>query len=320
VDALGRVRTVFLGSGSFALPIVEAVARHPALDIVAVVSAPDRPAGRGHAVRAVPVAEIARQRGWPLQQPARLRDPDAQAALLALEPQIILLADYGQIVPRALIDAPEHGALNVHPSLLPRHRGASPVAATILAEDRESGVTVIRMDAGIDSGPIVAQRRTAVADDETTPDLEQRLAVLGARVLDEVLGPWLAGAISPVPQPGEGVTLTHPLRRADGRLDWTRPAADLERQVRAYQPWPGSHASTSAGTLTVWQARVVPSSAGDGDSRVEPGTVLALDRGMAVMTGSGALELVEVQLAGRRRTSGRELRNGYPQLVGERVA
>jgi methionyl-tRNA formyltransferase len=319
MDAVGRVPAVFLGSGSFAVPIVEAMAAHPAIDLVAVVSAPDRPAGRGHAVRAVPVAELARQRGWPLQQPARLRHPDAQAALLALEPRIILLADYGQIVPRALIDAPAHSALNVHPSLLPRHRGASPVAATILAGDRESGVTVIRMDAGIDSGPIVAQQRMAVADDETAPELEHRLALLGARVLGEALRPWLAGAISPLPQPDEGVTLTRPLHRADGRLDWTRPAVDLERQVRAYQPWPGSYASTSAGTLTVWQARVVPSSASDGDSQAEPGTVLALDRGIAVMTGSGALELVEVQLAGRRRMRGPELRNGYPQLVGERL-
>jgi methionyl-tRNA formyltransferase len=319
MDAVGRVPAVFLGSGSFAVPIVEAVAVHPALNVVAVVSAPDRPAGRGQAVRAVPVAELARQRGWPLQQPARLRDAAAQAALLALDPQIILLADYGQIVPGAVIDAPTHGALNVHPSLLPRHRGASPVAATILAGDRESGVTVIRMDAGIDSGPIVAQERTAVADDETAPELEHRLAVLGARALGEVLRPWLAGTISPLPQPEEGVTLTHPLRRADGRLDWTRPAADLERQVRAYQPWPGSYASTSAGTFTVWQARVVPQPAGTAQAPPDPGTVLGLDRGIAVASGSEALELLEIQLAGRRRMSGRELRNGYPQLVGERL-
>jgi methionyl-tRNA formyltransferase len=320
VDPDRRVRAVFLGSGSFAVPIAEAVAKHPALEVVAVVSAPDRPAGRGQRIRAVPVAELARQRGLPLQQPARLRDPDAQAALLALDPQLILLADYGQIVPRALIDAPAHGALNVHPSLLPRYRGASPVAATILAGDRESGVTVIRMDAGIDSGPIVAQERTAVADDETAPELEHRLAELGARVLGAVLEPWLAGRIEPPPQPSEGVTLTHPLRRGDGHLEWSRPSADLERQVRAYVPWPGSFATSSAGSLTVWRARVVAPPAGDENAAAEPGTVLALDRGIAVMTGSDALELVEVQLAGRRRMSGRELRNGYPQLVGERLA
>jgi methionyl-tRNA formyltransferase len=318
-DPDGRVRAVFLGSGSFAVPIAEVVAKHPAVEVVAVVSAPDRPAGRGQRTRAVPVAELAFARGLPLQQPWRLRDPDAQAALLALDPQIILLADYGQIVPRALIDAPTHGALNVHPSLLPRHRGASPVAATILAGDRESGLTVIRMDAGIDSGPIVARERTAVADDETAPELEHRLAELGARVLGAVLEPWLAGRIEPVPQPSEGVTTTHPLRRGDGHLEWLRPAADLERQVRAYVPWPGSFASSSAGTLTVWRARVVPSPAGHLNAGAEPGTVLALDRGVAVMSGSDALELVEVQLAGRRRMSGRELRNGYPQLVGERL-
>lgn len=314
-----RVRAVFLGSGSFAVPILEAAAAHSGLDLVAVVSAPDRPAGRGHGTRAVPVTELARQRGLPLQQPARLRDPDAQAALLALDPQIILLADYGQIVPRALIEAPAHGALNVHPSLLPRHRGASPVVATILAGDRESGVTVIRMDAGIDSGPIVAQQRTAVSDDETAPELEHRLALFGMRVLGEVLGPWLAGTISPAAQPEDGVTLTRPLRREDGRLDWSRPAAELERQVRAYQPWPGSFASSSAGTLILWRARVIALPAGDLNVALEPGTVLALDRSIAVRSGSDALELVEVQLAGRRRMSGGELRNGYPQLVGERL-
>jgi methionyl-tRNA formyltransferase len=319
VDLDRRVRAVFVGSGSFAVPIVEAVAKHPALAIVAVVSAPDRPAGRGHRTRAVPVAELARQRGLPLQQPARLRDPDARSALLALDPQIILLADYGQIVPGALIDAPAHGALNVHPSLLPRHRGASPVAATILAGDRESGVTVIRMDAGIDTGPIVAQERTAVADDETAPGLEHRLAELGARVLGDVLEPWLAGRIEARPQPSEGVTLTHPLRRDDGRLEWSRPAVDLERQVRAYLPWPGSFASSSAGTLTVWRARVIAPPAGGVGAAGETGTVLAVDGGIAVTSGSDTLELVEVQLAGRRRMSGRELRNGYPQLVGERL-
>ena len=314
-----RVRAVFLGSGSFAVPILEAVAAHPAVNLAAVVSAPDRRAGRGHAMRAVPVAELARGRGWRLDQPTRLRDRDAQTALLALDPEIILLADYGQIVPRALIEAPAHGALNVHPSLLPRHRGASPVPATILTGDRETGVTVIRMDAGIDSGPIVAQDRIAVADDETAPELEYRLALLGARVLVEVLGRWLSGSISPVPQPDEGVTLTRPLRREDGRLEWSRPAVELERQVRAYQPWPGSFTSWSAGTLIVWRARVVAPPSGDGTSQTGPGTVLALDGGVVVTTGSGALELVEVQLAGRRRMSGRELRNGYPQLVGERL-
>jgi methionyl-tRNA formyltransferase len=194
------------------------------------------------------------------------------------------------------------------------------VAATILAGDRESGVTVIRMDAGIDSGPIVAQERRPVADDETAPELEHRLAVLGARVLVDVLEPWLAGAMVPRPQPEEGVTLTRPLRRGDGHLEWSRPAANLERQVRAYQPWPGSFASSSAGTLTVWRARVVAPPAGDVDEALEPGTVLAVDRGLAVASGSDALELVEVQLAGRRRMSGHELRNGYPQLVGERLS
>jgi len=313
------VRTVFLGSGTFAVPVLEAVATHPAVELVAAVSAPDRRAGRGHRPRGVPVATLARQRGWPLHQPARLRDVDAQARLLALRPELLVLADYGQIVPAALVDSPAHGALNVHPSLLPRHRGASPVAATILAGDREGGVTVIRMDAGVDTGPIVAQARVPVAGSETAPRLEERLAALGARLLADVLEPWLGGAIVPLPQPAEGASVTRLLRREDGRLDWTRDAEVLERQVRAYQPWPGSFAPSPFGTITLWGAAVLRRDAAGGAISGRPGTVLPWERGLAVVCAGGALELLEVQLAGRGRMSGRDLRNGYPRIVGERL-
>ena len=318
-------RTVFLGSGAFALPILEAVAGHPAVELVGVVGAPDRPAGRGHRRREVPVAAIARERGWPLLQPARLRAPEAVATVLALRPELLVLADYGQIVPASLLGAPDHGALNVHPSLLPRHRGASPVTAAILAGDREAGVTLIRMDAGVDSGPIVAQESVGISGDETAPELEARLAELGAQVLSDAIGPWLGGAIEARPQPVAGVTVTHPLRREDGRIEWTRPATEIERQIRAYQPWPGSFTSSPIGTFAIWVAHPIgpgvasPAAPSDDGQGTPAGTVVASDGGLAVTTGSGLLELLEAQPAGRRRMSGRELRNGYPSLLGQRV-
>jgi methionyl-tRNA formyltransferase len=328
-DQIGRAhraRTVFLGSGAFAVPIFGAVATHPALELVGVVSAPDRPAGRGQRTRQVPVAALARDRGWLLLQPERLRAADARAAVLDLRPDLLVLADYGQIVPASLLEASQRGALNVHPSLLPRHRGASPIASTILAGDEESGVTVILMDAGVDSGPIVAQERLVLSGEETTPVLEERLAALGARLLAGVLGPWVAGTIEPRPQPSAGITLTRPLLREDGRLAWTRPAAEIERQVRAYQPWPGSFTGSPAGTIVIWAAHAIPAEGPDMEAmgggagrQLPPGTVVARDRGLAVATGSGLLELLDVQLAGRRRMSGRELRNGYPGLVGQRL-
>lgn len=317
------VRTVFLGSGAFALPVAEAVAGHPALDVVGVVSAPDRPAGRGQRVHAAPVVQWARDRGTVLFQPLYLRDPGSQREVLDLGPGLLVVADYGQIVPAPLLDAPPYGALNVHPSLLPRHRGASPLAATILEGDMETGVTVFRMDAGLDTGPIVGQERTAVLPSETAPELTERLARLGAHLLSDLLELWIEGAIVPRPQADAGVTTTRRLRRADGRIDWSRDAVDLERQVRAYQPWPGSFAPTPLGTVVVWEAAVRDATTDAGGRQEghprEPGTVVPADGGIGVVAGSGILELLEVQLAGRARMSGRDLRNGYPRLVGERL-
>jgi methionyl-tRNA formyltransferase len=310
-----RRRAVFLGTGTFAVPILEALAAAPEIELVAVVTAPARPAGRGQQIRVSPVAARAHELGCRVLAPAHLRLPEAVAAVRALAPELLVLADYGQMVPPELLALPRLGALNLHPSLLPRHRGAAPVAAAILAGDRESGVTLMRMDEGLDSGPIVAQCRVALDGRETAPELEARLAALSATLLAQSLGDWLAGRLPATAQPGaSGITMTRPLRRADGRLDTTRPAIELERHVRAYQPWPGTYIETEGGRLLIWRAEAM----GD-DTGAVPGTICADGDGLAIATPGGRLRLIEVQAAGGRRMDGAALRRGRPGLVGRHV-
>lgn len=307
-------RTVFFGSGAFAVPVLDALAASPDVELVGVVSAPDRPAGRGAGLTATPVAARAREMGLPLLQPDRLRRPEAIAAVARLEPDLGVLADYGQIVPPALLDVPTRGILNVHPSLLPRHRGASPIPATILAGDRETGVSLIAMDAGLDSGPIVARVRWPLAGDETAPELEARAAREGAALVGRTLRAWLDGAAPAAPQPPDGVTLSRPLRRADGRLDPARPAAELERQVRAFQPWPGSFVETDAGRVAVWRA-----TAEEDDGRGGEAGTFGAGPELVLLTAAGRLRLDEVQPAGGRRMTGLELLRGRPALASSRV-
>ena len=307
-------RTIFLGSGGFAIPILEALAGAPRIDLVGVVSAPDRPAGRRGEPTAVPVARRARELGLPLLQPDRVRSPEAVAAIAALRPDLGVLADYGQIVPAAVLAIPPHGILNVHPSALPRHRGASPIAATIAAGDPIAAVTLIRMDEGLDTGPVVAAASWPLAGDETAPVLEAEAARRGAALLIATIDDWLAGRRPAVPQATTGVSLTRPLRREDGRLDPARGAPALERQVRAYQPWPGSFVETAEGRLIVHAAQVAPSVPGDA-----PGQIEADGDGLALTTTDGRLRLTDVQLAGRRRTDAAALRRGAPALAGRPV-
>jgi methionyl-tRNA formyltransferase len=309
------VRTVFFGSGAFAIPILDALAAAPEVDVIGVVSAPDRPTGRRAELTPVPLAARARALRLPLVQPARLRAPEAVAAVGALRPALGVLADYGQIVPRAVLELPAHGILNVHPSALPRHRGATPIPATILAGDPEAAVSLIRMDEGLDTGPIVAQERWPLDGTETAPALEADAARRGAALLCRVLAAWLGGTLVPTPQDAEGVTLTRPLRREDGRLDPASSAIELERQVRAYVPWPGSFVDTDRGRLIVHEAEAVGPQPGD-----MPGVLVADGDGLALATSAGRLRIRMAQLAGRRPTDAASLRRGASELVGQRVA
>ncbi len=299
------VRTVFLGSGDFGRPAFRRLAAHPSVHLVGVVTAPARPVGRKQALTRTPIAALAAELGIEqILMPTRLRVPGSVDQVLALDPSLLVLADYGQIVPAALLGLP-HGALNLHPSLLPRHRGAIPVPAAILAGDTETGVTLMRMDAGLDTGPIVAQSRRPVPMDATAPELQAALEEDAAALLDENLDAWIAGELLAVPQAVEGTTLTRPLRREDGRLDPAQPAAALERQVRAYQPWPGSFVELDGERIVVALASVAASAADD-----LPGAFVTDGVHPALATTDGRLVLEGVTPAGRRPMSGAEWLRG----------
>jgi methionyl-tRNA formyltransferase len=311
---VARARTVFFGSGAFAVPILEAVAAAPELSLVAVVTAPPRPAGRRAEPAATAVGARAEAMGLLLLAPERLRDPAFLEALANLRPAVGVLADYGKLLPAAVLDLPPHGILNLHPSLLPRHRGAAPIPGAILAGDAETGVSLFRMDPGMDTGPIVAVERTPLDEGEDAPHLEGRLALIAAALVARTIGPWLRGEIAPRPQPEVGATITRPLARGDGRLDATRPASLLERQVRALRPWPGSFVELPEGRLAVLRVAVADAVAGD-----VPGTLVAEGAGLALATGAGRLLLLEVQPAGGRAMDGAAYRRGRPAAVGSRV-
>ena len=298
-------RTLFFGSGSVALPALSRLFGSDLITLDSVVTAPPRPAGRKGRLTPTPVADLAAEHDLPIRTPTTLRDDTVLEELRATQVELIVLADYGRIIPAAVLTIPAHGALNIHPSLLPRHRGAAPVVGAILAGDAVTGVTVMRMDEGLDTGPIVAQAEVPLEGTEVTPELESRLAELGADLLLEYLPAWLDGSLPARPQAVEGATLTRLLRREDGRLDAGRSATELERQVRAYQPWPGSFLEHDGVRLKVWAASVLGQPVA-----VEPGEIILTEGTLGLGTAHGVLRLDEVQPAGTRRMSGAEYRRG----------
>ncbi len=301
-------RVVFMGTPGFALPTLAMLADR--YDVVGVYTRRDKPAGRGQEVAVSPVKEFALARGLPVYQPGTLRTPEAVAALRALHPDLIVVAAFGLILPQEVLDIPPYGCLNVHASLLPRWRGAAPVAAAILAGDTETGCTIMRMELEVDAGPILAQKAIPIAPDDTTGSLTLRLAQLGADLLSMTLPRWLEGEIVPQPQDEAHATYAPMVRKEDGKLDWTRPANYLARQVRAYQPWPGAYTTWRGQLLKVLRAHAL------NDASAEVGRVLAWENGAAVGTGEGVLVLDEVQLAGRRPTAMAEFLRGARGFVG----
>ena len=304
-----------MGTPEFAVPALEALADAHSLDVVGVVTQPDRPGGRGRQLMLSPVKQAALERDLALFQPHSLRTPEAMVQLAAWKPDVIVVAAFGQILRQDVLDLPPHGCLNVHASLLPRWRGAAPVAAAILDGDDVTGVTIMRMDAGLDTGPILAQREEPILPDDTRATLQERLARMGAELLVETLPAYLAGGLPPRPQPEGGATYARQLRKEDGLLDWSRPADELARQVRAFTPWPGPFTTWRGRRLKVLRSAPLPGWRGE----TPPGTVVALADGVAVATGEGALRLEKVQLAGKRPMDSAIFIRGQRDFVGSRL-
>ena len=289
-------RIVFMGTPAFACPSLEALLAGPDA-VVGVVCQPDRPRGRGLALAAPPVKQLALRDGLPVLQPSRLRDATAIDAIRALAPDLIVVVAYGRILPRSLLDLPPQGCINVHASLLPRHRGAAPIQWAILAGDDRTGVTIMAMNEEMDAGDILLVRETGIAADDTAGTLGDRLSHLGADALVTSVTALKSGTVRPIAQPAAGVTFAPRIEREQGRVDWRRPAFELERLVRAFAPEPTAFTTIGDRTLKIFRARTDAIEAG-----VDPGTVIRADRdGIAVATSAGALVLLEVQLEGRKR-------------------
>jgi methionyl-tRNA formyltransferase len=289
-------RIVFMGSPEFALPSLRSLAAH--YPLVGVVTQPDRPAGRGRSLTPPPVKSLANELNLPAIQPRRLREPEAMGQLQDWHPDVIIVAAFGQILKSDVLDFPPHGCINVHASLLPRWRGAAPIRAAILHGDELSGVTIMRMDPGVDTGPILRQRATPILPDDTSETLSARLAGLGAELLLETLPGYLDGKITARPQDDSQATYAPMLKKEDGDLDFNQTAVQLARRVRAFYPWPGAFTSWNGNMLKIQRAHPVL------DISATPGQRLVHHKLPALGTGEGILVLEEVQPAGKKPMPG----------------
>ncbi len=294
-------RTVFMGSPEFAAPILRALAGQ--FDVVGVVTQPDRPAGRGRQLTPPAVKVLAQELGLPVMQPPKLRAPEAMEQLRGWAPELIVVAAFGQILRREVLWLPRYGCINVHASLLPRWRGAAPIQAAILAGDEQTGVTIMQMDEGVDTGPTLAQQALPIGPDDTAGSLEGQLSALGTGLLLETLPGYLSGAIKPRPQKSEGATYAPMLKKEDALLDLSRPAVELARRVRAFNPRPGAYLDLGGAILKVHMAHAVDGDAVQGARLVQNGLP-------AIGTAQGILVLDDVQPPGKRPMNGRSFLAG----------
>lgn len=307
------MRVIFMGTPTSVIPALERLCRMPEVDVVAAVTPPDRERGRGRRSEPPPVKEAALRMAVPVLQPDTLRSQAVQDQLAGLDPDVIVVVAYGKLLPKPVLDLPPHGCLNLHPSLLPRHRGPSPVATAILEGDDVTGISLMLLDEGMDTGPVIAQREYALTGEETARELTDTLFHAGADLLIESLGPWTRGELQAQPQDDAHATISRKLERAYGLANWALPAETLSRQCRAYAPWPGLYTQWEGKTLKLLEVSALP---GDGQ-RYELGQVVSDGPdAVAAVTGDGLLGLSRLQLEGRRAVTAREFLAGYPDFVG----
>jgi methionyl-tRNA formyltransferase len=314
---MDSLRIIFMGSAELACTSLEALARQPDFKVVAVVTQPDRPRGRELKLQASPVKQAAVSRGLPVLQPERARDERFIGELRELRPDLIAVAAYGQILPKGILELPRFGCLNVHTSLLPKYRGAAPIQWAILNDEPETGVTIMKMDAGLDTGDILTQAATPILVEDNAQTLHDRLGQMGAELLVSTIRDQVAGKITPRPQPAEGASHARKIAKEDGRLDWSQPARALWNRIRAFTPWPGAFTQLPgqepAQLLKIWRADVMAGGGAPGE------IVLAEKSGLVIACGVQALRIVELQREGGRRMSAGDFLSGHPLKPGGKI-
>jgi methionyl-tRNA formyltransferase len=306
------LRFVFMGSPQFAVPPLEYLLVNN-YQVVAVYTQPDRPAGRGRALVSPPVKRVAETWGLLVVQPAVLKEAGVVEQLSGFTPDVIVVAAFGQILPQSVLAMPRLGCLNIHPSLLPRFRGASPVASAILAGDEFTGVSLMVMDEGLDTGPVLARAQIPISAQDTTGSLTTKLSWLGARLLGEVLVHWTRGELTPQPQNEAQASYCGPITKEEGEIDWRLPAVDIWRRVRAFNPWPGCYTRWRGKSLKIIEAVPLP---GEGNAKAGQVVALASKAGFGISTGDGVLGVLRVQLEGKQVLSAAEFLRGQREFIG----
>lgn len=305
-----KLRIVFMGTAAFALPTMKAVAA--AEELVAVVTQPDRPKGRGREVAQTPVKALALDLGLPVLQPERVKDPPFLSQLARLQPELIVVAAFGQILPAALLDIPSLGCVNVHPSLLPKYRGAAPINWAIIKGETRTGVSIYLMDKGMDTGAILMTREVEIAEAETAEELGERLSGIGGGLIKEVINGLKAGTLKPKPQDEKAASYAPFFKKVDGLIPWQEPASQIRNRIRGMVPWPVAYAAWQGKMLKVYKGRI-------GTGSGTPGEIISLDSGIEVACGEGSIFIEELQIEGGKRIRCAEFCRGHRLTLGERL-
>jgi methionyl-tRNA formyltransferase len=316
-EAMAALRIIFMGTAELSGASLKRLSSDDQFQVVAIVTQPDKPKGRELRLTPSPVKILAEKLNLPVLQPLKARDEKFIAELRDLKPDLLVVVAYGQILPQTILDLPPHGCLNVHTSLLPKYRGAAPIQWAIANGDAETGVTIMKMDAGLDTGPVLATRRTPILAADDSQKLHDRLAQLGAELLAETIPSYVAGKIRPQPQPAEGSTYATKIKKEDGQIDWTAPAEKIWNRLRAFTPWPGAFTflppEIKPPLLKVWKVEVVEKTGAAGE-------VLSADKtGIVVGCGAGALRILELQREGSKRLTVEQFLAGFPLRAGVKL-